>query len=192
MFYRITIAVLWVYMKLIFRVQINGKENLPKQGALIVCANHFSNYDPIVLAISVKRSLRFLAKKELYANSFFSKVMKWLRTIPVDRGSADLKSYKAVMNALKKEEAVGIFIQGTRNAAQDAGKGGAALFALRSGATVVPVGISASYKPFSKIAVHIGEPLDLQTYSNQKIKTEAVSQVTAQIMERINELIEEV
>lgn len=152
------------FVNFIFRIEILGEENIPKDGPCMVCLNHISAWDPPVVVLSFKRRVRFMAKHELFKIPVVSWVLKAMDTIPLKRGASDIAAFKAALGALKNGEVLGIFPTGTRERIKkDAPvKSGAALIASKSGAPVVPVYIKADYKPFSKIKIVVGKPMVFQ------------------------------
>jgi 1-acyl-sn-glycerol-3-phosphate acyltransferase len=72
MVYRICRGLVWIYFHLFYRLKINGKENIPKEGAAIICPNHFSYADPLFVGISLSRNIKFMAKYELFKKPFLS------------------------------------------------------------------------------------------------------------------------
>jgi len=179
-----------IYYRVFFRLRVEGKENIPREGAAIICANHISYNDPIVLCLISKRKLHLVAKQELFKNKFFGFVLRRLHAIPVNREKTDMSTYKAVMKILQGNGMVGIFAQGTRvkeGEAQDI-KAGVALFALKGNACVVPTYIDATYRLFSKITVRFGAPMTLEAYRGVKLKSEGLAEVADYIMNQVNDL----
>lgn len=190
MFYYIARFILGLYYRVFFRLKTEGHENFPKSGGVVVCCNHPTVHEPMVLAIATKRKIHFMGKKELFENKLFAPVMNGLEGIPVDRNGTDLTAYKTSINYLKAGEAVGIFLQGRRTSELDSttAKTGAALFALKSGACIMPVYITANYKWFSKIIVKYGAPMSLEKYREMKFKTELLEEITDELISCMNEL----
>ncbi len=192
MFYSISKAFLKIFYRILFRVKIEGSENLPDKGAVIVCANHRSYYDPPAVAIFLKRELNFMAKKELFEHKLLAPIIKALHAFPVDRSEkADLTSFKTGMKILKKGEVMGIFIEGRiiRNGDDvKAAKAGAALFALKSDAVILPAAISSTYKPFSKLVLRYGKPINLDKYRGKRVTKDTLNEVTDLIMKNIESL----
>ena len=91
-----------------------GIENIPSKGALIFAANHTSYYDPPVIGIKSPRKINYMARDTLF-KGFFGTCLESIGTIPVSRGTADVKSIKSIFKALKKGEATAIFPEGTRS-----------------------------------------------------------------------------
>lgn len=193
MFYNIAKYALRLMYLVMFRVEVRGKENIPKDGPVIICANHSSNFDPISAAIYVKRPVNFMAKKELFGNNFMKKLMYSLHAFPVDREAADMKSFKTTLEILKKGEVLGIFAQGKRVKEGETAdpKAGVALFALKGNAVVIPVGISGNYKLFSKVKINYGKPVNLDEYRGKRARTETLEKITEEIMSEVEKLRKE-
>lgn len=175
----------------IFRVTVIGQENIPKDGAVIFCANHSSNFDPVTMALYVpKRKVHYMAKKELFQNKLLGWLFKQLYAFPVDRSNADMTAFKSAVKILKSGETLGMFAQGTRvkEGEEKAAKAGVALFAMKGNAPVVPVAISGSGKLFTKVRISYGNPLNLEEYRGKRLNTESLEQITNLIMLQINQM----
>ena len=179
---------IYSYSKIFHRVKIEGKENIPKNEPLIFCGNHRTYLDPALITATVKPNVRFLAKAELAKNPLFRFLGNVFEDILVHRNSKDVTAIKTSLKALKNGECIGLFPEGTRNglAKGEEVKDGAAFLALRSGARVIPVGISGKTGTFSKVYLKFGKPLDFSGYD--KKSEESLEKVTKEIMENIIEL----
>jgi len=173
---------------------VTGRENIPRTGGVILCANHISNHDPLVVGISSPRNLHFLAKQELYKYKIFRPFMRAMKVIPVNRDKPGMDTLKHVIKVLKEDEAVGIFMQGRRRrknlSEPEMGdyKAGVALFAIKSQVPVVPIYLQSRYLPFSKVILNIGQPISFEEYYGKKIRTEELNEAAAKIMTAIEEL----
>jgi len=188
MFYWFIRNILWVLFRIIFRIRTTGKEHLPKSGAFILCGNHLSALDPIVLAICTKRQLFFMGKKELFQVKIFGTALRAMGAFPVDRAATDMSAYRHALDVLKNDRSLVIFSQGTRMKDFEGAKSGAALFALKSGAPIVPVGIATSYRLFSSVNINFGPPIYMDEYADRKVRTELVEEVMATVVEKVTEL----
>lgn len=179
----------WIYYKVVNRMKVVDANNIPKE-QVIFCCNHKSYADPPILKITCKKNAKFLAKEDLTKNPFF-KFLGWVfDVIYVKRDSKDVTALKSTLKALKNGESIALFPEGTRNGmekGQDA-KDGAAFFAIKSGVKVVPAGVSGNPKPFNKLTIRYGKPLDFSMYTDPKDK-EAINIVTNTIMDEIKKLI---
>lgn len=185
MFFKFIRVIAKILAFLLYRVEASGMEHLPENGAYIVCANHIHAFDPVALTTLIKRQPRFMGKKELFENFFLGAFFRALGAYPVDRNSTDLQAYRKTMDILKDGHGLMIFSQGTRMEGFENAKSGVALFALKSGAPIIPVGISGSYKLWSTVSVKFGEPIPMTPYEGKKVKTELVDEVMSIVTKRI-------
>ena len=176
-----------LYFVVVYRVKIEGRENLPKdkKEPLIFCGNHRTYADPPLIVVTAKRHVRFLAKEDLKKNKFFAFLGLVFDAIYVKRDSKDVSALKTTLKALKSGESVALFPEGTRNGMEkgEKAKDGAAFFAVKTGAKVVPVGISGGEKLFKKMTIRYGKPLDFSNRSKEEL-----DEITDEIMEKIVEL----
>jgi len=178
--------------RIAFYVKITGKENIPEDGAYIICSNHINYLDAAAIILLNKRKIRFVAKQDLYR----IKILAWLGhlfdIIPIKRNKQDLESMKRCMKALKNGELLGIFPEGTRKGLekQEKVKNGAAFMALRTNTKVIPVGIHGKFKFRSKIYINYGEPLDFSEYKDKTNDKEVLEKVSNEIMNQIIKLSE--
>ncbi len=180
---------LYIWFKLVYRMEINGIENIPKEGPVIFCGNHRSYIDPPVIVVTAKRDIKFLAKEELYENKFLAFLGWAFEAIPVKRDEKDIAAIKSSLKDLKQGKCIALFPEGTRNglAKGEKVKDGVAFFAVRSGAKVVPCGIKGGTKELRKLTINYGKALDYSEYKGSKDK-EVLDKITKEIMDNIIEL----
>lgn len=185
---KIVRGAIYAYCKIVHRVKIEGQENIPLDEPLIYCGNHRTYLDPPLIVVTAKRHVRFMAKIELKKNPFFAFLGVVFDGIYVNRDSKDITAIKTALKALKNGECVALFPEGTRNGLEkgEKAKDGAAFFAMRSGAKVMPCGISGGTGKFDKVTIRYGKPLDFSGYD--KNDKEALDKITDEIMEKIIEL----
>ena len=187
-------SAIFIYSKIVYRVKIEGKENVPKNGALIFCGNHRNYLDAPLMVATAGRHVHFMAKEELRKVKFFAFLAFVFDAIFVKRDSKDVASLKTILKALKNGDNIAIFPEGTRNGLEkgEKVKGGAAFFALRTGVKIVPVGISGGLKKFEKVKIVYGKPLDLskyeEMYKNKQTEKQALEEASKLIMDSIMEL----
>ena len=181
--------VIRIYCKIVYRYEVVGKENIPKNGQVIICANHKSFLDPPLMMITTGRYTRFLAKEELTKNKFLAILGKVFDVILVKKDSKEVIALKESLKTLKNGQCLALFPEGTRNglAKGEDVKDGAAFFAVRSGAPVIPCGIKGGKKGNWKVTITYGKPLDFSKYKGSKDK-ETLDKVTEEIMSNIIEL----
>lgn len=146
--YLILWPVAWVLFKTIFRLKIEGKENIPASGPLIIAANHKSYLDPIVLALAFKRRIFFMGKSELFKIPLFNWLIRILGAFSVERREADREAFRKALKLLSDGKILGLFPEGTRIRHSLLGslESGVAIIAARSGAPILPVGIIGTDK----------------------------------------------
>ena len=186
----ITKGFLRTLYRIAFRMKISGEENKAKaaeNGGYIICANHVNFLDAVAVVVFSKEKIRFIGKYDLARVG----IIRWLEhlfdVIPIKRNTQDLEAMKRSLKALKNKEILGIFPEGTRRGMEknQKVKNGAAFMAIRSGVPVVPVGISGTFKPFSKFYITYGEPIDLSKYKVKGQEKEGQEQATKEIMDNI-------
>lgn len=180
----------------LFRVKVVGKENIEKGKAYIVCPNHISNWDPPTMVAALKRNdVYILAKEDLFINKFVKWLAKKTKVLPVKRGKQDVGLLKTSVKALKENHIVLLFPEGTRNGIAKKGKlqNGAILMSLMSDAPIIPVGMQAKklYKPFSKVKINIGKPMDFSEYKDKKGDKEVLDNLSNKLMNEIIRLTNE-
>ncbi len=182
---------IFIYCKIVYRVKIVGTENIPKDGAVIFCGNHRTFLDPPLIEVTCKRDdTRFIAKKELTKNKFLALLGIVFEAILVNRDSKDVAALKESLKTLKSGKCIALFPEGTRNGIEkgEKAKDGVAYFALNSDAKVIPVGIKGGEKPFKKVIITYGEPIDFSEYKPNRKDKNVMDKVTNEIMEKIIEL----
>ena len=177
---------IYIWLKIYYRAEIIGLENVPKEGPLIFCGNHRSYLDPPLLVATAKRDMKFLAKEELYKNKFLAFLGWAFEAIPVKRDEKDISAIKTSLKDLKEGKCIALFPEGTRNGLEkgEKVKGGVAFFALRSGAKIVPCGIKGGTKEHRKVTITYGKPLDYSKYKGSKDK-EILDKITNEVMDNI-------
>lgn len=173
-----------------------GKKNIEKNKAYIVCPNHISNWDPPTMVAALKRNdVYVLAKEELFINGFVKWLAKKTNVLPVKRGKQDVGLLKNSVKVLKENHIVLLFPEGTRNGIEKKGKlqNGAVLMSLMSGAEIVPIGMQApmKYKPFSKVKINIGKPMNFNEYKEKKGDKEILDDLSKKLMEEMIRLTNE-
>lgn len=179
MFYRFIRMLINIIYSIFFRLRTEGIENIPTDGPVILCSNHISVLDPPTVGIRLKRRVYFMAKEELFKNALFGNILRNLGAFPVKRGGVSKESIRHSLGILREGNILGIFPEGTRGTG-GMGKKGAASFALKSGAVVIPVAIIGTYKIFRPTLVKYGKPVDLTGFDGGS--SEDLEKATEKIM----------
>ena len=174
--YKILRPILGPIFKWYYHPTIIGKENIPKEGPILIVGNHKHLYDQCLAIISTKRPIHYMAKKE-YFDGKFAWFFKLVGCIPVDRSKKDSHATEEALKVLNNGWALGLFPEGTRNKTKEfllPFKFGAVSMAKKTNATIVPFGITGDYKFRSKnLTIRFGKPYkieqDLET-ENKKLE----------------------
>lgn len=170
MLYAILKPLVVLALRLLARLEGRGAEHVPRDGALIIVANHSSFLDPPIVGAVTPRPLSFLAKEELFRIPLFGRLIHALNARPLRRAGADARALRTALRVLEEGRALLVFPEGTRG---DEGtlrppKAGAGMLAVLSGAPVVPVYIAGSGYVWprgrnvprpGKVIVRFGRPL---------------------------------
>jgi 1-acyl-sn-glycerol-3-phosphate acyltransferase len=182
-------AILHFLVIVVYRVKVVGKENIPKEGAAILCPNHINALDSVCIVVTAKRKVEGLAKESLYRFWIIRYLGKIFGIYPVKREEAAISAVKMSLKVLKKGGLLFIFPEGTRNgmAKGKKVKNGAVNIAIKAEAPIIPIGIQGSFKVFTKVKVNIGKPI----YYDKETSKEQVDNLTNELMEEIVRLTNE-
>lgn len=183
----VAFCIFW-YCKIVYRIKIVGKENVPKEGSLLFCGNHRTYLDPPLITVTAGRKMSFMAKEELKNNPFMRFLCFTFDGIWVKRDNKDIGSLKSAIKLLKSGGCIGIFPEGTRNGMEKNDgklKNGASYMALKTGAKIVPIGIQGPAKLFTKNTIIYGKPIDCTKYLIERSTKEAEEEVTQELKQQI-------
>jgi 1-acyl-sn-glycerol-3-phosphate acyltransferase len=202
--YWLTKYLLTPYLRLFFRLRVEGRENIPRQGPAILASNHISFCDSFFLPLVVPRRVRYIAKAEYFDNWKVAWFFKANGHIPLRRGEgADWKrALDGAAEALAAGELFGIYPEGTRSKDGRLHRGhtGVAMLAARTGAPVIPIGFIGTDKaqpvgskmiwPFKTITIRIGPPVDFgaNAAADQPKGQRALRAMTDAVMTEIQRL----
>src|SRR4030042_5124052 len=114
-FYSFLKLILTILFKMLYRVEVSGYENIPKKGRLILCSNHISYVDPLLIVGYFSRHLYFMAKNEVFKSRVLGEIVSFLNAFPISRDSLDRKAIKNSIEILNSDEVLCMFPEGTRS-----------------------------------------------------------------------------
>lgn len=185
-------------IKFLFRIKSKNAENEPTQAPFIICSNHISFADVILIGAVIKHPVRFLAKAELFKIPVLGAFFKAMGAFPIKRGTADVGAIKTTLKLLADKEVVAVFPQGTRcpdvDVASTEPKSGAAMMAYRAEAPVLPIYIDTKnnrLKLFKRNTVRVGRLITFEEMGFEGGTKSEYERVTKLIFDRIIMLSEE-
>jgi 1-acyl-sn-glycerol-3-phosphate acyltransferase len=197
-FYRVCWVVIRLALYILTRWQVKGKKNVPKRGAVLIVANHINTADPILIGASLRRKVSFMAKEELFRSAFSRFFIRNFGAFPVHRGRVDRGAFRRANQLLAEGQVLAMFPEGKRshNSQLQSAFFGSALIASRSGAPILPVGISGSEQIKGvawilrrpRVTVNIGRPFSLPSVEGRLTKGKR-SELTDSIMDSVAELL---
>jgi 1-acyl-sn-glycerol-3-phosphate acyltransferase len=188
-----------------------GRENVPREGGVIVVANHYSFFDPISVAhflVKTGRTPRFLAKAGVFKQPTLGRLFRAAGQIPVYRESREAAlAFRDAVAAVERGETIIVYPEGTMTKDPDlwpmTGKTGAARIALRTGAPVLPIAqwgaqeVFASYSkkpqffPRKTLRVTAGKPFLLSDVVGTETTSEALRKGTEYVMDLVTDMLAE-
>jgi 1-acyl-sn-glycerol-3-phosphate acyltransferase len=179
-----------------FPTKVIGRENFPKEGKAVVVCNHYSTADSVVIGVKLlKKSINCVGKKEAFKHKLVGWVFEKIGAISVDRDAPALHTHKQIMKVLENDDILLIFPEGTRNKEGTKElaplKPGAALYALKGEANIIPMLYHHKHKPFTKNYLIVGKPINLDQYKGMQptiVKEEVTALLTNRMLELRNEV----
>lgn len=189
-------------LKLFGDQKVEGRENVPKTGSVIFIANHLSNLDPAIVAALTRRDPGFLAKRELFKFPLFAFLLRKYGAFPLNRGTSDTRALRWATERLSSKNAgLILFPEGTRNkngTGLQKGLPGVTHIALKTGAPVIPIGITGTeplqnvlkvFVPRARIRIKIGPPFRVTSPSGTRVLRGDLESMTTEVMVRVARLL---
>lgn len=187
MFYEFLRPLAYLLCKLFFRLEVRGRENYDPD-CLVLCANHTSNWDPVLAAVALPKQVHYMAKIELFKIPLLRSLIRALGAFPVDRGARDLTAIKTAYGLIADKKMVGIFPEGTRNLSGELeAKAGVVTIAVKTDAKIQPLYISP-VRLFRKTRVVIGRPVYFSKAEYGRAGHEAYKELSQKLLDEIMEL----
>ncbi|MBI2168215.1 MAG: 1-acyl-sn-glycerol-3-phosphate acyltransferase [Actinobacteria bacterium] len=202
MLYWVVKGILTPLLRVLFRVRVEGRENVPSHGPVILASNHLSFLDSIFIPLVLRRRVTFVAKADYFDSWKTRWFFQGVGQIPIRRegGSASERALASALDVLRDGQVFGIYPEGTRSRDAKLHKGhtGVARLALRSGAAIVPVGLVGTRecqppdrtlpKFFVPITLRFGAPIDVARFAGHEGDRLVLRQITDEVMFEIREL----
>lgn len=196
-FYRTTQWVVFLLFKVVLRMKIRNRDRIPMTGGMLICPNHLSHYDPMVVGCMTPRRTNFLAKKALFNFKPFGWLLYAVDCIPIDREATGIGGMKETLKRLKKNEPVMFFPEGERSFDGEMLPMMTGFTALvkRVKVPMVPVGIDGTHEAwprgrnwpwFGKVKVVVGDPIEFA-----EIESMSEEEMAEYLGERLAECVNE-
>lgn len=177
---------------LLYRVRTIGIKNVPKYGPLVLAPNHFSQMDHFLVAVYLRRKVRFMAKSQLFGPPVLTYIYKHGGVFPVRRGHRDEEAFETARQLVDQGEMLLIYAEGGRSRTGQLGepKPGIGRIALETGAPIVPVAIHGSERArqwkrfrFPRVTVQFGEPVSfaVEEAPSRQRQLEIATQIFARV-----------
>ena len=166
----------------LFKVRVHGRENVPADGGVLVCSNHQSVLDPVVVGLAIDRRMNYVARESLFRNPLFGWLIRWYDAIPIQRDGMGLSGIKETLKRVRRGEMVLLFPEGTRtlNGWVQPLKPGFCAIARRGKVPLLPVAMDGPHQIWPRgrklprpgaIQIWIGKPLELADYNSMSDET---------------------
>ncbi len=209
---RLLANILRPFVRLLYKIEVTGTENLPKTGGYVLAANHVTTLDALAVAymmyFRLHRAPHFLAKEGLFRTPIVGPVLLACGQIPVFRsGRNNTDPMQSAYDVLNAGHIIGIFPEGTLTREPNQwpmrARTGAIRLSLETGVPIIPVGqwgteaVMETYsskirpKPWHKVRIVIGKPISMDPYKDKKMSTEDLVELSDQVMVEITNLVEE-
>lgn len=187
--------------KLLLNISVEGKQNLPQTGPLLIVINHIGDADAVSVVSQLPCPPDAIGKIELYDLPILGKLMDWYGVIWVHRGKPDIKAIRAALDGLAENRIIIIAPEGRYSVtgALEEGNGGAAFLAYKSGAPVLPITVTGTenehvygaLKAFKRARVHVKVGNMLKIGEQFETRQEAIQKGTSLIMQALANLLPE-
>ncbi|WP_027417469.1 lysophospholipid acyltransferase family protein [Aneurinibacillus terranovensis] len=173
-----------------YRWNVIGRENVPQEEGIVLCCNHISNWDPMLLGSGIERQVHFMAKEEIFKVPIVGRLVRAFGSFPIKRGAGDRQAIRRSLEIVEEGKVLGIFPEGSRSKTGKPGKAlpGAAMIALKTKVRIVPVFIKGPYRLFRPITIIYGRPVDLNDLVVGKSSAERTDSAAEIIMQEIKKL----
>ena len=189
-----------IIFRILFRVELHGRENIPDHGGFLVISNHASFLDPPLVGSFIKRQINYLAKKDLFKIPLFGWLIREVRAIPIERERPDRSTIKLCRKKLKEGEGLLVFTEDTRTEngeLRDFKPGSVMFLSGLQDIPVLPVYVEGSFRALPKgkilprpvkIRIHYGKPFNLPQKGVEISKRDYYKTVSDLFYKKVNSL----
>lgn len=173
-------AFVQVFFWSMLRWKVEGTENIPADGPVILSSNHIHFFDPPLVGASISRPTYFMAKEELFRIRFFGWLLDSLGAFPVKRGTGDKGAIKYALEVIKQGHSLTIFPEGHRSKDGKLGQGltGVAFIARKAACPIVPVAVIGPYGFRKPVSVRFGPPIQISdSETNESLLKKIMEQI---------------
>ena len=199
LFHSYSVLGLKIVTKYACHLKVEGEENVPLVGPLIVVSNHLSYLDPALIGMILPREVQFLAKRELFDHPIVGVLVRQWNAISLERGTGDLGALRSAIGALSQNKVLGMFPEGHRSRGpMRKAHQGTALLALRSEAPILPIAITGTERIKGAVSIlkhpyihiRIGQAFRVPNLDGHVGRAQ-LNSLTEMIMFRIAEMLPE-
>jgi 1-acyl-sn-glycerol-3-phosphate acyltransferase len=203
LWYKVAWNIVFLACRALWRIDVTGRENVPREGAYVLAPVHRSYLDTVFTAYLTRRRVRFMAKEEIFRRAWAEKLFSSLGGFPVRRGSPDREALRLCEQALANGEPLALFPEGTRRSGPVVEEvfSGAAFVALRAGVPVIPVGIGGSDRAMppgqklvhpGRVAVVVGKPIvPSAPGASGRVPRSAVDELTTRLRKELQTVFDQ-
>lgn len=193
MIYNIIKKLVYGFLKIVFLMRVEGRENVPKEGGFFLCSNHSSYWDPVILGVTSPRKTGFMAKEDLFKNPLFGALIKALGAYPIKRsgGHGDIGAVRTAIEIVRSGNVTVIFPEGRRvrgTGDRTKIKNGIVKLAIQTKCPIQPVGINEKFRFWGRVKAVYGEPIYYDEYYGKKLTDEELDKLAQELMDKIYEL----
>lgn len=197
MVYKFCIFLCKIFVYILFRVRMEGRENIPRGKGFILACNHRTNFDPLLVAVRMPQQIHFMAKAELFQrNAALAWILRRLGAFPVERGKGDTGAIQWAEHLLRVGGVLGMFPEGTRNKDGTPGrpKSGTAMIACQTAADVLPCAVcfgdELGFR--STVTVRYGKMIAFEElgFSSTSMSPRELKEASRLIMDRVTAMLE--
>lgn len=201
--YRVVRPIVVAICRVLWRVRLVGKENLPHDGGFILAPSHRSMMDIPFAAVVTTRRIRFMGKKSVFAVPVVGTIFRWLGGFPVARDGTDRKAVRDSVEMLRAGEVLCVYPEGTRQRGPKIQplQPGAAYLALRGGVPVIPVGMAGTeeimrtskdpFPRFGRVDLVVGAPIVPEELAGSLVPRDRVDALSARLADEMQHVLDD-